>query len=67
MRLVIYKPTPIVLKGLFGVVVVVFRLLVLVRTYSGDGDSGGGRGMVLQCSECGDGDSFCKGGYLFVL
>ena len=40
-------------------VVVVFRLLVLVLTYSRDG--GGGRGRELRCSECGDGgDVFCK-------
>ena len=35
-------------------------------TYSGDG--GGGRGMELRCSECGDGgDGFCKGEYFFFL
>ena len=47
-------------------VVVVFRLLLLVLTYSGDG--GGGRGWELRCSECGDGgDGFCKSEHLFVL
>ena len=47
-------------------VVVVFILLVLDLTYSGD--SGGGRGRELWCSECGDGgDGFFKGGYLFFL